>query len=146
MSATGKRDVRKDYDRGSEELRAAFDAHWEYLRVRPRDQWVRPAAHKLRPEQKGGYREFFEFRFRSEKTQQRPLGYFGQNPKHFTLLIWATEKGSKFVPLEAMNTCEARRNSILAGASTCVAWSEEEDDENDKAREAQAQVLPGRLR
>jgi hypothetical protein len=149
MSPTGRRDVRNDYNRASEELQAAFDTHWEYLRVRPRDQWVRPAAHKLRPEN-GGYREFFEFRFKSENTQQRPLGYFGQDPKHFTLLIWATEKGSKFVPLDAVKTCETRRNSIVEGKSTCVAWSKDEEegqeDENDKAGKAETQAIPRRLR
>lgn len=146
MSSTGRRDVRKDYERASDTLKGAFDAAWEYLEVRPRDRWVRPEAHKLEPEKKGGYREFFEIRFKSENTQQRPIGYFGQERGHFTLLIWATEKGSKFVPPEAVETCDKRRNSIIEGKATCAVWDEDEYDESDKTREAEAQTIPRRLR
>jgi hypothetical protein len=146
QSATGRRDVRNDYDRASDELKAAFDTHWEFLEVRPRDQWVRPEAHKLRPERKGGYREFFEFRFFAENRQQRPIGYFGQGQKHFTLLLWAIEKGNKFVPPEAVGTCETRRDGIVTGGSESVAWDEDEEDETDKARKTAAQDIPRRLR
>lgn len=145
-SASGKREVREDYDRASDDLQAAFDAHWEYLEVRPRDQWVRPAAHKLRPEGKNGYREFFEFRFKAENTQQRPLGFFGPSSKQFTLLIWAIEKGSKFSPLGAVSTCESRRNSILGESASSVPWNQDEQDEDDKTIQAEAEVLPRRIR
>ena len=148
MSPTGRRDVRSDYDRASDTLKGAFDAAWEYLEVRPRDQWVRDAATKLRPEGKAGYRDFFEIRFKSENTQQRPIGYFGQDPKHFTLLIWAMEKGSKFVPPDAVDTCEKRRKSIVEGKSTCAVWDEgeEDEDENDKTRKTETQAVPRRIR
>lgn len=141
-SPAGRRDVRQDYDRSSDDLQAAFDTHWEFLEVRPREQWVRPDAHKLKPEHKGGYRDFFEFRFFAENTQQRPIGYFGQGEKHFTLLIWAIEKGGKFVPHQAIGTCETRRKGILQGNSRSVPWGEEEDDESVKVGKTQAKVLP----
>jgi len=131
-SASGHREVRDHYDGASETLQAAFDVHWDYLRVRSRDQWVRPKAHKLRPEEKGGFRDFFEFRFREEGTQQRPLGYFLDGSKHFILLIWAIEKGSKFVPTEAVKICNKRRDAILKLTAKPAHWSDEENDEDDK--------------
>jgi len=142
----GRREVRKHYERASDDLQAAFDVHWEFLSVRPREQWVRPAAHKLRPEHKNAYRDFFEFRFKAENTEQRPLGYFGPSARRFTLLIWAIEKGSKFVPPDAVQTCEKRREAIDAGVASAVVWDKDENDENDTARKASPQTVPGRLR
>ncbi|WP_124472238.1 hypothetical protein [Burkholderia contaminans] len=145
-SASERREVRSDYERASEAVRAAFDVQWELLSARPRERWTRPDAAKLRPEKKGGYREFFEFRFFEDNVQQRPLGYFGPGDKHFTLLIWATEKGNRFIPPEAVGTCEHRRNGIIGGTSSASPWNEDEEDEADKARKTQKQGLPKRLR
>jgi hypothetical protein len=122
----GKREVRKHYDRLPDDVQAEFDVHWEFLRVRPRSEWKRPKAHKLEPEHKRGYRDFFEFRFFAAKKQQRPLGFFGPGADEFTLLIWAIEKGSTFDPPEAVATCEKRLAAINAGAAKVKPWDEEE--------------------
>lgn len=148
VSPTGRRDVRGDYDRASDAVQAAFDAHWKLLQVRPRDRWIRPDAAKLDPEKKGGFREFFEFRFKAENVQQRPLGYFGPEAKEFTLLLWAIEKGNKFVPQDAVETCEKRRGAILKGQASVQPWDDDEevDDEGKQANKAAAKSIPGLLR
>ncbi|MCA8313226.1 hypothetical protein LGN43_02940 [Burkholderia multivorans] len=146
MSPAGRRDVRAHYERASDEVQAAFDAHWDLLKVRSRDRWVRPDAHKLEPEWKGGFRDFFEFRFKADKTQQRPIGYFGPGDDHFTLLLWAIEKGSKFIPKDTILTCDKRRKSIVALQSTTHHWDEDESDESEQASEAAPQNVPRRVR
>ncbi|MCY0389602.1 hypothetical protein OVY01_20865 [Robbsia sp. Bb-Pol-6] len=132
QSPTGRRDVRSYYDRQPGNVQAAFDFHWEALEVRLKERWVRDAAAKLTPEKKNGFRDFYEFRFFEGQLQQRPIGFFGPVPGVFTLLIWATEKGNQFIPVEALATCEKRMNSILSGASQSVPWDEnEENDAHD---------------
>jgi hypothetical protein len=143
---TGRREVRQHYERASDELKAAFDVHWEFLEVRPRDQWTRPEAAKLRPEKKGGFREYFEFRFFCERVEQRPIGFFGISEKHFTLLKWAIEKGNKFVPPKTIEICDHRRKSLLDGTAKSVGWDKEECDENDKVEQDSTQVLQRRIR
>ncbi|MFM0326066.1 hypothetical protein [Caballeronia glebae] len=146
-TSAGKREVRKHYERESEEVQAAFDLHWEYLEVRDRSEWVRPNAHKLRPEFKGGFRDFFEFRFKADNVQQRPLGFFGPDNGVFTLLVFATEKGSKFVPQNAYGMCCDRRETLIEGGGRSVPWDENEvDDEADKIGKTAAQGVPKRLR
>lgn len=125
-NAAGKREVRKHYERLSDEVQAAFDVHWELLRVRPRSEWRRPDAAKLRPEHRNGSRDLFEFRFAAERKQQRPLGFFGPGSVEFTLLIWATEKGSVFDPPEAVATCEKRLAAVSERRATSVPWDDDE--------------------
>ncbi|WP_321808059.1 hypothetical protein [Burkholderia sp. BCC1993] len=146
LSATGRRDVRAHYERASDAVQAAFDAHWELLEGRPRERWTRPDAAKLDPEWKGGFREFFEFRFKADNVQQRPLGFFGPDDGRFALLLWAIEKGHKFAPKEAIDTCDKRRKSILDGQATTHHWDEDEKDESEQAGEAPPQNIPRRLR
>lgn len=145
-SATGRREARLHYDRSSDEVKAAFDVHWELLEVRARALWTRPAAAKLDPEKKGGFREFFEFRFKADKTQQRPIGFFGPDRSRFTLLIWATEKGSQFVPPGTIDTCGTRRAGVLEKTATVSPWNEDEDDESDEIEAPAKEIVPRRLR
>lgn len=145
-NASGNREVRRHYDRASDEVKAEFDVHWEMLQARPRSEWGRPAAAKLRPEVKNGYRDFFEFRFSAEKVQQRPIGYFGPGDAHFTLLIWATEKGNKFVPPDTIKTCNVRRSAVAENAHYAAPWDEEEYDEQDQTLKTEAKKLQRLIR
>ncbi|MCA8407994.1 hypothetical protein LGN09_24100 [Burkholderia cenocepacia] len=125
-NATGKREVRKHYERLPDEAQAAFDVHWELLRVRPRSDWRRPEAAKLKPEHKNGSRDLFEFRFAAGRKQQRPLGFFGPAPDEFTLLIWAIEKGSVFDPHDAVAISEKRLAAVNEGRAASVPWDDDE--------------------
>jgi hypothetical protein len=63
-----------------------------------------------------------EIRFKADGVQQRPLG-FRSNENEFTLLLWATEKSNRFVPLGACETAKARMAAAMANRSlTDVLW------------------------
>jgi len=94
-------------------MRAALD----YLVDQPREMWTRPKAHKMRPEN-DGFRDYFEVRYKACQVPQRPIGYFFIDDDEFTFLIWAIEKGDKFVPSEWWKTCQNRREDLRIGPTT----------------------------
>jgi hypothetical protein len=93
-----KSKVQDTYNRGSDELKAAFDVETEYLLKTPKKDWKRPRAAKLTKGKKSDFKDYYEIRLFADNTQQRPIGYFGPGENDFTVLIWATEKGNKLRP------------------------------------------------
>ncbi len=73
----------------------------------PPELWQRPYVGKLRGECKGLY----EIRFAVEKVQHRPIGYFSAEFE-FTILAFATERGSKFDPRHICQTANNRKKLI----------------------------------
>jgi hypothetical protein len=125
VSNSGRCDVQSTYDKGTEELKAEFDTAIEYLRQRGRDRWTRPHAHKL--SKSSEFRDFFEIRFKANRTQQRPIGFFGPADNQFTIVIWATEKG-RLIPEEWFQTANTRRKDILSGDAKTVIFKSEGDE------------------
>lgn len=107
-----RNEVQSKYDDSTASMKANFMVAVEYLQEQPRDFWTRPKAAKLTRVGKGEFRDYFEIRFKSEGVQQRPIGYFGPSDNQFTILIWAIEKGSNFVPADWRKTADKRRNAI----------------------------------
>lgn len=114
-SASKRSDVQEQFDAATPTMQANFIAALEYLADQPRANWTRPKAAKLTKVEKSGFRDYFEIRFKAEGVQQRPIGYFGPLENQFTILIWATEKGSKFVPSDWRKTADIRRIAISEG-------------------------------
>jgi hypothetical protein len=59
-----------------------------------------------------GYSGIYEIRFFIGNKQYRPLGCYGPDPKSFTLLIGAEEKGDKLTPKNAPWTAIKRRKMV----------------------------------
>jgi len=110
-SSSEKNEIQATYDSGTEELKAELEVALAYLKVRDRQDWRRPHAHKMSKCKK--FRDFFEIRFKANNLQQRPIGYFGPDKNDFTILIWATEKGGKLKPEDWFKIADRRRNEII---------------------------------
>lgn len=83
--------------------------------LQTQQHWERPLAAKLK-----GVKDIYEIRIKWQKTQYRPLGFFGPNSGDFTLLIGSKEKDRKFVPVDADEIADQRRNFILQGKGYAI--------------------------
>ncbi|MFM0115657.1 hypothetical protein [Paraburkholderia nemoris] len=124
VNQAGKCDVREGYERGTDDLQAAFDVQMEFLCEQPRHGWTRPKAAKLTVNK--GFRDYFEVRIFADRVQQRPIGYFGPNNNDFTLLLWAIEKGDKLIPSGWHSKADSRRDAISNGTASAVPWDTEQ--------------------
>ncbi|WP_273207950.1 hypothetical protein [Marinobacter subterrani] len=121
-----KSKAQETYNRGSDELKAAFDVEAEYLLKSPKDDWKRPHAAKLSKGKKGDFKEYYEIRFFADNTQQRPIGYFGPGENDFTILIWATEKGNQLKPVTWRDRADNARENIEREASYAKPFIDDE--------------------
>jgi hypothetical protein len=112
VDQSGTSDVRETYDGGSPQLRARFLSKLKILANLARDDWHDVYFKNL----SGPCDGLSEIRFKANGVQQRPLG-FHQTSTEFVILFWATEKGSKFVPLSACEKALKRKQEILIGTS-----------------------------
>ncbi|WP_340121299.1 hypothetical protein [Methylobacter svalbardensis] len=126
-SSSGKNEVQETYDSGTEELKAELEVALAYLKVRNRQDWRRPHAHKMSKCKE--FRNFFETRFFANRLQQRPIGYFGPEENDFTILIWATEKGNKLNPENWCGKSNRRREEIINGNAKAKCLKLEGDPE-----------------
>lgn len=110
VSQTGRSDVQNAINRLTLEGVTAFQVAVKYLAIMPITEWHEPKAKKLK-----GYRELYEIRFKADRKQHRPIGYFGPGKDEFTILIYATHKQDIYDPSSALDSAEFRRKEI-AGA------------------------------
>jgi len=87
-----------------------FRAMLEHLDGQPPVNWVRPYVGTLKKECSG----LFEIRFDVGNVQYRPIGYYS-GEMEFTILFFAIEKDSKFVPLAACKIAQKRKKDIENG-------------------------------
>lgn len=124
----GGRDVLKEwYDAQTVTVQARFDARIEFLAQCPRPEWKREAFDLL----SGG--GLGEIRFKADRVQHRPIGYFGPGRMEFTILICAKEKGDRFVPRDACDIAENRKTEVENDHSRCVTcdWLWDDGDEEE---------------
>jgi Phage derived protein Gp49-like (DUF891) len=110
-SARGVDEIRAWYDQQSPVVRAKFLSRLQFLAQTPRPGWKREPFDLL----KGRYGELGEIRFKADRIQYRPLGFFSPGST-FTLVICAQEKNSRFVPKNAPDIALARKREIEADA------------------------------
>ena len=109
LSDGGKDVIRDWYDEQASEVQAEFDVALSYLREQPPAQWVRPSFGTLTGKCAG----LGEIRFKANKVQYRPIGFFGPERMQFTLLLCAIEKGGKFIPKNTCDTAQKRKAIVL---------------------------------
>jgi hypothetical protein len=104
VSAGGRGVMTDWYNGASEEAQQDFDTLLQYLAVNRRDLWRLPEFRML-----SNYKGLFELRFKSNRVQYRPLGFFGPGQGKVTLLIAAQERGGKFNPRDAPDLALKRK-------------------------------------
>jgi hypothetical protein len=112
VDQSGTGDVKETYDSGSKQLRARFLGRLKTLAGLSREDWHDGYFKNL----SGPCDGLSELRFKSDRVQQRPLGFHISNTE-FVILFWATEKGDKFSPLSACEKALKRKHEILSGTS-----------------------------
>lgn len=124
VSSSGRCEVQNVYDKATASVQAGLDVSLEYLKSRPRGEWCRPHAAKLN--KCAEFRDFFEIRFFADNVQHRPIGFFDQNQNEFTILLWATEKGSKFIPDDWCKIANRRMLETINNTASVKEFSSEE--------------------
>lgn len=114
VSQTGRSDVQKQIDALSPVVLQHFSTRVRYLANTPKVDWHEPEAKKLQ-----GVEYIYEIRFKSA-IQYRPLGFFGPNSNEFTIVIWASKKGSVWTPSGAIETAQRRRKEVIEGTASCA--------------------------
>ena len=118
FSDDGSEEIKAVYDGGSKELKAKFLSRVTHLRSLGIQNWREPHFKPLHGECSG----LFEIRFKADRVQQRPIGYFLEDNK-FVILFWAIEKGGKFVPKSACKTANARKKLVQShGEKAKLLW------------------------
>jgi hypothetical protein len=113
-----KTGIRQRHDRGSRKLQATFRSRLRTLSELDWDEWREPYIKQL----SGTARGLIELRFKVDSVQQRPLG-FVSGIREFTFLVWAIEKGDRFVPLSAPETALRIKAEVLQDRSlTDAIW------------------------
>jgi hypothetical protein len=109
--------VRGVYENASAKVRAKFLSRLVMLAQLDYADW-NDTLFKFLTDQNG----LSEIRFKADGVQQRPLG-FRSAENEYTLLLWATEKNNRFVPLSACAIAQQRMAYVLADRSlTDVLW------------------------
>ena len=101
-----------EYEAQTPAVQAAFDKRMQFLSQAPSQSWREPFTKQLDGDCDG----LVEIRFKADRVQQRPLGYYGPKRGEFTLLLWAVEKNDRFSPADACTTAIQRRNQVEANA------------------------------
>jgi Phage derived protein Gp49-like (DUF891) len=116
ISARGVDEIRAWYDKQPPAVRAKFLSRLQFLAQTPRAGWKREPFDLL----KEPYAGLGEIRFKANRVQHRPLGFFSPGST-FTLVICAQEKNNRFVPRDAPDIALARKREIEADARRCRA-------------------------
>jgi hypothetical protein len=113
-----KTGIRHCHDEGSKKLQGTFRSRLTTLAGLDWDEWREPYIKAL----SGSARGLHELRFKADGVQQRPLG-FVSGIREFTFLLWATEKGGRFVPLSAPETALRIKDEVRGDRSlTNAVW------------------------
>ena len=109
LTTGGRSAITEWYDDLADEAQQDFDDLLRYLAVTPRHLWERP---KFAPVT--GHGGLGKLRFKANRIQYRPIGYFGPKAGQFTLLIGAEERNRRWVPRDAPNQASNRRAIVEA--------------------------------
>ena len=109
VGPTGVEAVKDWYARQSAKVQAGFDNRVANLRQMRPEEWRAPYSKQLDGECDG----LVELRFKADRVQRRPLGFFGPQRMEFTLLFFAIEKDGTFVPRDACQQALRRRDVVL---------------------------------
>ncbi len=93
----------------TDEAQQDFDDLLIYLAVTPRHLWERPKFALV-----AGFNGLGKLRFKANRVQYRPIGFFGPYAGQFTLLFPAEERNMRFVPPDAPEQALRRKTAVEA--------------------------------
>jgi hypothetical protein len=98
------------YEAQSVKVQAKFDQRLRNLRQMEPHEWRNETFSK---QLDGNCDGLVEIRFKADRVQQRPLGFYGPWQMEFTIVFFATEIGGRFVPRNACAIGLERKNEVL---------------------------------
>lgn len=101
--------VRSQHDDYGREVKIKFFSRLSILRRLDQSEWRRPSFDNLHGNGKG----IGEIRFEAGGLQHRPLGFHIPEKHEFVIVVWATKKGSRWDPRNAIELAQARKQEIL---------------------------------
>lgn len=117
VSADGVEEVSGWYEAQAADVRAKFDRRLHDLRQLRPNEWREPLTKQL----EGNCDGLVEIRFKADRVQHRPLGFYGPGRMEFTILLCAREVGDRFEPVDACERALRRRDEVLQNSqSSCV--------------------------
>jgi hypothetical protein len=115
---SGRDDVRQWYGALSPADRATVVNVLQYLRDRPRDDWLRPDFDQLHGKCAG----MGELRFKFGRVQNRLIGCFAPFRMSFTLLLPVLKRGRTYDPRNWENTAISRKAEVEADSGCTNVW------------------------
>ena len=109
VSPQGGEEVAQWYDNQTPTVRAAFDQRLLTISQMQPSEWREPYTKQLEGECDG----LVEIRFKADRVQHRPLGFYGPHRMEFTIALIAREIGGRFDPKDACEKALARKNDVL---------------------------------
>jgi hypothetical protein len=110
VSPQGEEEVTSWYAAQTPTARAAFDQRLRNLAQMKPQEWGEPYTKSL----EGPCDGLVEIRFKADRAQQRPLGFYGPGRLVFTIVLMAREIGDRFEPRNACEIALTRVAHVLA--------------------------------
>ena len=104
----GEDEVAIWYGSQSTKVRATFDRRLHDLQQMAPHEWREPYTKQL----EGNCDGLVEIRFKADRVQHRPLGFYGPDKLEFTIVLCAIEQGDRFDPLDACVIALRRKDEI----------------------------------
>jgi hypothetical protein len=98
-------------------VQGKFDRRLHDLQQMTPDEWRDPFTKQLEGDCDG----LVEIRFKADRTQHRPLGFYGPGRFEFTIVFIAVERGDRFEPADACAIALRRKHEVLSDLQrSCV--------------------------
>ena len=114
VSETGSDALQQHIDGLDPAVIQKFKSKVRFLKNTPVPDWKRTGVKKI------ASFDILEIKLDANKTEHRPLGYFGPGKNEFTILEWATHKQDIYDPHDAFKTANSRRTLVENGRASCV--------------------------
>ncbi len=109
VSPQGYEEVATWYTDQTPTVQAVFDQRLRNLAQMKPQEWREPYTKQL----EGLCDGLVEIRFKADRVQQRPLGFYGLARMEFTIVLMAREIGDRFEPRDACEIALTRKADVI---------------------------------
>lgn len=109
VSPQGEEEVTTWYAAQTSTVRAAFDQRLRTLWQMTPQEWREPYTKAL----EGTCEGLIEIKFKADRVQQRPLGFYGPGRMEFTIVFITREIGDRFEPRNACEIALVRKADVI---------------------------------
>lgn len=110
VAPNGDAEVYRWHQSQGPNVQGKFDRRLHDLQQMAPAEWRDPFTKQLEGDCDG----LVEIRFKADRVQHRPLGFYGPGRLEFTILLFAIERGDRFEPTDACAIALRRKDEILA--------------------------------